>query len=135
MSLKNGRRFAIGAIFATSIGYLMGILTAPKSGKETRKELADTADISKREIEKKLKKVHSELKSKLKTAEIELQTASAELTKELNKAINKAKKAEAKVKETLSALHEGIADNSELNTALADANEALKHFKKYLSSK
>lgn len=135
MSLKNSKRFAIGAIFAASVGYLMGILTAPKSGKETRKEIADTTLESKREIEKKLKKVHSELKINIKTAQTELDAATTQINKELDKAINKAKKAEIKVKETLSALHEGTADNPELSVALTEANEALRHFKKYLASK
>lgn len=135
MSLKNSRRLAISAIFAASVGYLMGILTAPKSGKDTRKELASSTNASKREIEVKLKKVHRDLLKQLKLAQEDIDSATTQINVELNKAITKAKEAEKKVKETLSALHEGTADNPELNDALTEANRALEHFKKYLSSK
>ncbi|MCA1806602.1 MAG: YtxH domain-containing protein, partial [Actinobacteria bacterium] len=42
MANKSGK-FAIGAVFAAAAGYVTGILTAPKSGKETRKDIHDTA--------------------------------------------------------------------------------------------
>lgn len=133
MSLKNTRKIAFGAIFAAAVGYIAGILTAPKSGKETREQLADDAELSKRELEKKLKQAHIDLKKNIKEANVQLTTVKKEVKKELDSTISKAKKVEVKVKETLSALHEGTADNPELAKALKDANTALNHFKKYLS--
>lgn len=36
-------KFAIGALLGAAAGFVAGILTAPKSGKETREDLKDTA--------------------------------------------------------------------------------------------
>ena len=38
MSSNNGSKFAVGAMLGVVVGLVAGILTAPKSGKETRKE-------------------------------------------------------------------------------------------------
>lgn len=132
MSLKNTRKIAIGALFAAVVGYVAGILTAPKSGKDTRKELAESASMSKRDLEKKLKEIHAELKKNIKEANTRLGNTKKDIKKEMESAIRVANKAELKVKETLSALHEGTADNPELSIALEEAKIALNHFKKYL---
>jgi gas vesicle protein len=47
---------------AAGAGYLVGILTAPKSGRKTRSDIKKTASKAKTEGEKKLKKLHSELR-------------------------------------------------------------------------
>ena len=49
-------------------GYLAGILTAPKSGKETREDIKDTAVKTYSEAEKQLKKLHTELNDVLAEA-------------------------------------------------------------------
>lgn len=36
-------KFALGAVVAAAAGFVAGILTAPKSGKETRAEIKDSA--------------------------------------------------------------------------------------------
>ena len=69
---KRSRNFALGTAVAAAVGYLAGVLSAPKSGKETRKDIARTASKARIEGEKQLKNLHSELnilleKSSLKT--------------------------------------------------------------------
>ncbi len=46
-------KFAIGALIGAAIGAAAGILTAPKSGKETREDLKKKADSVKADAEKK----------------------------------------------------------------------------------
>jgi gas vesicle protein len=53
------KRVAIGSSLAAVAGYLVGLLTAPKSGKSTRGDIADTAMKSRKESEKELKKLNS----------------------------------------------------------------------------
>ena len=66
--MKNsGKKIAIGTIVAGAVGYVAGILTAPKSGKETRKDIGDAAVKAKNEAERKLKKMHSELTNPVTT--------------------------------------------------------------------
>jgi len=56
---KSTKRLALGTVFAAAVGYLTGILTAPKSGKETRKDIKDAAEHGMAEAEKQLKKLHT----------------------------------------------------------------------------
>ena len=46
---------AAAAILAAGAGYVTGILTAPKSGKETRKDITNHANNARIEAEKQLK--------------------------------------------------------------------------------
>lgn len=50
-------KFALGAIFGAAIGAVAGILTAPKSGKETRAEIKSKAEKMKTEAMKKAEMV------------------------------------------------------------------------------
>jgi gas vesicle protein len=51
---SNMKRLAMGSALAATAGYLAGVLTAPKSGKETRSDLKGVADKSWAEAEKDL---------------------------------------------------------------------------------
>ena len=42
-------KFALGAIFGAVVGVVAGVLAAPKSGKETRKDLKNKAESLKRD--------------------------------------------------------------------------------------
>lgn len=134
MDNNKSRKLALGAIFVAVTGYIAGILTAPKSGKETRRDIVDNAENTKLEIEKKLKASHVELKNVINEAQAMIKVEAKEIKKEASVVLKKAKNAESKVKETLSALHEGTADDPELNEALKEAQEALKHFKKFVTT-
>ena len=52
-------KFAIGALIGVAAGFVAGILTAPKSGKETRDELKTKATQKKEEVVAKGKEVRS----------------------------------------------------------------------------
>jgi gas vesicle protein len=135
MSLKNSRKFAVGAILAGFIGYIAGILTAPKSGKETREEVVDTAVEVKRQIEKELKIVHSETKTYIAKAEKMLEKKGMVAKKEVQELATTAKKSEKKIKELLSAIHDGSAENKELQDALTEAKKIRDSLKKYFTDK
>lgn len=135
MPFNSIKKIASRTLFIAIIGYITGILTAPKSGKETRQDLSESIDISKRELEKKLKLAHSELRSYLKEAQVNLISSSSEVKFELESVIKKANEVEAKIKETLSAVHEGTADNIELDKAIKEAKKSIKHFQEYINNK
>lgn len=52
-------KFAVGTLFGAAIGLLVGVLTAPKSGKETRAELKAKAEVLKGEATQKVEKVQT----------------------------------------------------------------------------
>lgn len=127
---KQVKGLAIGAAIAAGVGYVAGILTAPKSGKETRKDIEKVASKTKREAEQQLKALHSELGELLD----KVSGRTDGLKKEAGHLIDRAQQAKDKAREMLSAIHEGDADDKDLKAAVADVSEALTHLKKYLKS-
>lgn len=132
MSKQNGK-FALGAIVAAVGGYIAGILTAPKSGKETRQDIKDTATKARIEAEKRLKSAHSELQDLIKKAQSKLTTTAEKSKQGMEDAIEKAKGAQSKAKELLTSLHEGGSDDKDLQKAIRDAEQAVEHLKSFVS--
>jgi len=128
---KNTGKWAAGALLAGVVGYAAGILTAPKAGKETRKDIKDAAGKARAEAEKALKNTLHELNMKLDDVRAKGGDLSGRAKEEYDKVYAGAVKSKNKVREVLSALHDGDADDPELKTALHEAKEALKHLKKY----
>ena len=126
------RNVAIGSAIAGIGGFLAGILTAPKSGKDTRQDIKNNANKARAEAEKDLKKAHTELDSAMKQAKANSAKLSAAAQKELNELLVKAKDSKEKAREVLSALHEGDAEDQDLDRAIKAANRSVKHLKKYL---
>lgn len=129
---KSIKKIAIGAAFAGAAGYLAGVLTAPKSGKETRTDIADATQRGITEAEKDLKKLHTELGNLLTEAKDRGTDLGGKTQKELGELLNKAKDTKEKAREMLSAIHEGSAEDKDLRKAISDANKAVDHIKDYL---
>ena len=129
---KSVKKIAIGAAFAGAAGYLAGVLTAPKSGKETRTDIADATQRGISEAEKDLKKLHTELGNLLTEAKDRGTDLGGKTQKELGELLNKAKDTKEKAREMLSAIHEGSAEDKDLRKAISDANKAVDHIKDYL---
>lgn len=129
------KKLAIGSTIAATAGYVAGILTAPKSGKQTRGDIKKAANKGAAEAEKELKKLHTELDKALGLAKKQGDKVGSKAQKELKELSSKAKDTKEKVREVLSALHEGTAENKDLDKAVKDASAALKHLKDYLKKK
>lgn len=129
---KSTKRLAIGAAAAAVAGYVAGILTAPKSGKETRQDIKDTASKAYTQAEKRLKSLHSELSELIDKGKKIAGETTAKTKDQLDKALDTAQKAKDKVREMLSALHEGGANDKDLQKALDEANKAVDHLKTFL---
>lgn len=126
------KKLAIGSTIAAVAGYVAGILTAPKSGKETRNDIKQTANQGIASAEKELKKLHTDLDELIKDAKTNGGKLSKRAQAELNELVEKAKDSKEKVREVLSAIHEGDADDKDLQKAIKQASQALKNLKKYL---
>jgi gas vesicle protein len=129
---ENAKRLAVGSAIAAALGYVAGLLTAPQSGKDTRQDIKDNASKAQAEAEKDLKKLHTELDSTIKQAKSSSTKLNASAKKELNELVEKAKDNKEKAREMLSAVHEGEAEDRDLERAVKEANKALSHLKKYL---
>lgn len=129
---KRAKKFAIGAVVAAAAGYVAGILTAPKSGKETRKDIKDTAVRTYTAAEKELKVLHTELNKLMGEASKKANELKGSAKEGLDKATEAAKVAKEKARELLSAVHEGDADDKDLDNAVKEAKKAVEHLKSYL---
>ncbi len=126
------KKVIIATGIAALAGYLAGILTAPKSGRETRQDLKDAGARGLSEAEKQLKKTLAELSGLMDEVKVRSATLGDRAGKELDELVGKAKVARDKAREVLSAIHEGDAEDKDLQEAVTRANEALKHLRVYL---
>jgi len=126
------KKFAIGTAVALAAGYVAGILTAPKSGKETRKDIKNNSAKALRETEKLLKELYVELTDAMNTATSKAKSAGQKGSKEVSEMVDNAKAARTKVKEVLSAIREGNADDPDLKAAVKQAKESKEHLYKYI---
>ena len=129
----NKRNLAVGTILVAAAGYIAGLLTAPKSGRETRKDIRKAALKAKNEAERKLKIAHSELITVLDQATELMQRSKHKASDEFNKAIEQAKRIRTKTRVVLSAIHEGEAEDKDLNEAFQEVKAASKHLKQYVA--
>lgn len=126
------KKVAIGSSVAAIAGYVAGVLTAPKSGKQTRKDIKATADKTVVEAEKDLKKIQTELVNVVDDAKAGGTKLSVKARKEADDLVEKAKDSKEKVREMISAVREGSAEDKDLEKAVKDAKAAIKHLRSYI---
>lgn len=132
MAKQTGRNWAIPALVVGAAGFVAGILTAPKSGKETRKDIQATAAKAKRDAEAKLKALHAELDGLIAQGKAKATNAKATTKKELDAALATANVAKKKAREMLSAVHEGDAADEDLQAAIKEVKSSIKHLGMFL---
>lgn len=130
---KTSKRLAVSTFVAAAAGYVAGVLTAPKSGKETRKDIQQAASKAKTEAERNLKNLHSELDNLIIQGKEKVSDLKSKAKADLVGALATAKIAKEKARELLTALHDGDADDKDLKKAVKDVNKAITHLKKYLA--
>ncbi len=131
--MKDGaKKIAVGAAIAGFAGYVAGILTAPKSGKETRKDIANKAVKLKQDAEKKLKTLLSELGDLLEEAKKIGKDLKDKSATEFADVVAKAQFAKDKARELLSAIHEGDTDDKDLKKAVQEVEKATEHLKAFI---
>lgn len=127
-----GGKLAIGAAIAAAAGYIAGLLTAPKSGKETRADIKKKANETYVAAEKELKKLHTELYEKLTVANEKMSELREKGGQKFDAAVDQAKKAKDKAREMLSSLHDGEANDKDLQKAITEATKAVENLRAYL---
>jgi gas vesicle protein len=134
MSGKNNdqvKKLAVGSAIAAGVGYLAGVLTAPKSGKETRTGIANKAGDIKDSLVFQLEDLEDQLKSKIKDAKNKTMTLSSSARAEFSEAVIRAKDAQNKATHVLKAVKSGESNDADLNRAIKQARQALKNLEKY----
>lgn len=132
---KRGRIFAASTFVAAASGYIIGILTAPKSGKDTRKDIGENVSKGRIEAEKQLKKLHTELGDAIDHTESLIKKSKIKVDTELKDALKQAKTAKSKSREVLSAVRHGDADDPNLQMAVNELKNARKNLVDYIKKK
>lgn len=129
MSKKILKNLAIGAAFAGAAGYLAGLLTAPKSGSETRDELYKSIKNNTTDIESQLKNLQAELGRLVDQAKNQSTDMNDQAQNEFKTLLEKAKDSKEKVQNIITAVHNGKANDKDLKNAIDDAKNAIDHIK------
>lgn len=132
---KRSERFAVTALVAAAAGYIAGILTAPKSGKETREDIKDATVKQIKELEAQLKAKHTELNNLIDEVKQKLTRTAEDKKKDIQDATERATVAKDKVRLALSDIRDGDVSDKDLQNAIKDAEKAIDHLRKFLSSK
>jgi gas vesicle protein len=133
-SNNKGGKLALGALIGGMAGYITGIMTAPKSGKQTRQDIVDKAESVKEGAETQLQDAVDELNGTVDSVKSKSQALGAKARQEYDEALVKAKDAQNKANQVLKAVRAGEANDPELNRAVKQARQAAKNLAKYLKS-
>lgn len=132
MSRKSTNKIAIGALIGACVGYIAGVFTAPKSGKENRALLKNKAERTIKNNEQKLKKMITDLDALIKKGNEQAKRTKESTKQGFTKAVDKARKAKQKIRELISAIHEGEAGDKDLSRAVNEGKKAVEHLKKFI---
>jgi len=132
MGKDTTKKIVVGTVIGLAAGYVAGILTAPKSGKETRADIKDAGTKALRATEQRLKELYGDLGDVIEQASGAAKRLSGRGKQKMADLIEDAKDARYKVKEVLSAIRSGDADDPDLQNAVNRASEAKKHLANYL---
>ena len=136
MSKDNNKanKLAVGALIGGFAGYITGIMTAPKSGKQTRGDIVDKVESVKDGAEGQLQDTIDELNGTINSLKSKSLALSAKARSEYDEALVKAKDAQNKATHVLKAVKAGEASDPELNKAVKQGRQAIKNLAKYLKS-
>lgn len=134
MSKDTKKNFVLFALITGLFGFLAGILTAPKSGKETREDIKDRAHDIKQTSITQLTNIEAELGKLIKEVSGKASRLNNKARSEYNEATIRARDAQNKSKTVLKAVKNGTAENDDLDLAVKQAKDAIKNLSKYLKS-
>ncbi len=124
-------KIAISALIAGVIGYGVGILTAPKSGKETRGDVKVAAQNYSKKAEQRLENYHNELTQLLAEAKIAGLNYRGKARIELDKLLAVAVEARHRVSLAINALQNGDKIDIDIDDAITEADESIKKLKNF----
>ena len=130
--MSKAKTIAISAIVAGATGYVVGLLTAPKSGSVTREDIKDAAKQGVESVEKAAKRVQAELATQVEKVKAQAAKLHSGAKEKLEGAVDNATKAKEKVQEVVAAANDDTSDK-DLKKAIKEAEKAVESLKKFFS--
>ena len=107
------KKFGLGILLGAAVGVVAGLLTAPKSGKETRQDIKDKAKAAKGSAERKLKDAHKELDKLSAETKAKAKSLQGKAKDEMDEVAKKADALRDRVKAAITSIKSGDDDNDE----------------------
>lgn len=111
--MAKGKKFGLGILIGAAAGVVTGLLTAPKSGKETRQDIKDKAGDLRGAAERKLKDAHKELDKISADARKKAAELKGKAQDELHTYADKADELKNKAKDAITSIKSGDGDNDD----------------------
>lgn len=132
------KKIALGAGIAAASGYLVGLLTAPKSGKKTRSDIKKKTVNEISVAEEKLKLLYTEINDllSLTSNEDKLSKTNDRNSKKYAHVLDQARESRDKLSLILKAIkHNGSSEDEDLDLAIENAEKAIHNAKNFLLKK
>lgn len=132
MSKDRNKGVAAGVAIGAVVGVITGILFAPKSGKETRKDIKDGVSRAAEKFEKQARLLQAELSDLIRKVETQFKDKKGAVNDKAKELIEQAKKAQTQLRVLAKSVKAGEADDKDLDKAIKKAQEAKDSLAKYL---
>ena len=111
--MGKSKKFGLGVVIGAVAGVVAGLLTAPKSGKETREDIKNKANEARGSAERKLKEAHKELEKLSKEAKTKAKELKGKAQEEMNGYAQKADELKDRAKAAITSIKSGDDDHDE----------------------
>ncbi|MBP6962552.1 YtxH domain-containing protein [Candidatus Saccharibacteria bacterium] len=132
MDKQEKKGLALGAVFGAIAGVVAGILFAPKSGKETRKDIKVATVKTINKAKEEAEKLHEEVSELIQKLEAKLKDLKGKTSQSAKEHIEDGKKTVSNLKIAIKSFKEGASDDKDLQTAIKKAQESKAALKEYL---
>ncbi|HMT18859.1 MAG TPA: YtxH domain-containing protein [Candidatus Saccharibacteria bacterium] len=133
MDKREKKGLAIGAVIGAVFGVIGGILFAPKSGKETRKDIKDAANKTADKLVEEARTVQAETKELLAKAEGQFLALKGKAQDQATAHVNEIKHNATQIGTALKSFKAGTASDKDLQEAITRAKQAQASLKKFLT--
>ena len=132
MSQNNKTKLAFRVLIGAIVGFVTGLLSAPKSGQETRADIKQTAHKASEVLSAKAKQAQVHLSQLITKAEDKLKQTKQATGSQSRQLVDRAKHAKSQVGDVAKAVKDGQATDKDLDAAVKKANAAVTSLKSYL---
>lgn len=132
MGKTDKKGLAIGAVIGAVGGVVAGILFAPKSGKETRKDIKKASEKTYKKVKQEIDNLQNDTKETLRKLEDKAKSLGKKAKIAVEDHIKTVKHATSNLNTVVKSFKAGESSDEELNDAIKQSKSALNAVKDYL---
>lgn len=132
---KDLRNVGIAAVVGLAAGYALGILTAPKSGKETREDIKEMSTKAYKAAEARLKDTYEDLGEAIDRASKQAKKLGDKGREQLDELVAVAKNAQARVMKLAASARNEEGSQEVFEDAVKEARDAKNELQEFMDNK